>query len=125
MKINYFHVRDYNGFLVAPRGGTTLAMEQIEGWYFDTLEVGTFFEKSIGKARCSKKDNYCKKVGRELAVGRMKTTRLTVIAVVDEPSRNTRVVALRDSKDNSLYLMRKKAGTSRVYLSNYDEDKDV
>jgi hypothetical protein len=123
MKITYYHIRKEDGEHIAPRGGVTLAMEQIEAWYFDTLEMGTFFEKSIGKARCSRDDNYCKKVGRDLAVERMKPTKLTVIASIVSPVDNKKIVVLKDAKDNSLYYLKKVTGNNRVYLDEYLETK--
>lgn len=129
MKIVYTHVRQYTteeyfpyiGGLdtvnLNPRGGTTLAMQQIEPWYFDTLEPGTFFELSIGKAKCSVKDNYCKKTGRDLALERMKPRRVTVLDVIYG------IVILKDEKDNSVYHMVKNEKSTRVYLDQYVEEE--
>jgi hypothetical protein len=77
--IQYNHKRkNTNEFSpVDPKGGETIALEVPATWFLETLQPGDFFEKKVGKARCSDDDNYNKKTGRELATSRMKTVRLT------------------------------------------------
>jgi hypothetical protein len=67
---------------VAPRGGSTVAMEAIQSWLLDTLEQGSTIVRKVGIAKCSTDDNYCKKTGRELAQSRLKQTTLTVVNIV-------------------------------------------
>jgi hypothetical protein len=119
----FHHVRIYtpSGNLF-PRGGVTIAMSQIPGWYFKTLAVGTFFEESIGKAVCSIEDNYCKKVGRELAQSRMKATRLDVLDCAVFPD-GTKSVILEDFRDKSVYSFVQYTDSDRVYLLGYNTAK--
>ena len=83
----YFHWRNYQDLwhstegdirVVAGNGGSTICMEPILGWYFDTLKEGDFFEKKVGMAKCHPDDTYCKKTGRDEALKKAKTKRLTV-----------------------------------------------
>lgn len=119
--IQFCHNRKYDTFLghdgytldgvISPRGGTTVAMEVPELWFVNTLKVGDFFEKRVGTARCSDDDNYSKKIGRDLAVSRMKQTRLTVVTVVSD------IVILED-KSGALFGLRK--GKNAVHFVEYD-----
>lgn len=61
-KVKFHHDRIYDDvvmFNVEPRGGQTECII--------ILPDGTEIK---GKARCSKKDNYCKRIGRDIAFGR-------------------------------------------------------
>ena len=115
-EVVYNHLRKFhkNGRVNA-RGGTTLAIEPLQGWHVKTLEVGTFFEKLVGKARCSEDDNYCKKIGRDLAQSRMKPTKLTVLDVKE--SHEGRLILLEDGRDGAKYYFVKYADADRVYLA--------
>ena len=67
--------------LIQPHGGTTIAMEAVPVDMFLEMGVGDQLEVEVGKAVCSRKDNYNRKLGREIAKGRMKNVILNVIAV--------------------------------------------
>lgn len=111
--IQFVHNRKYeNGLIKSAKGGTTIAMEPIQAWFFDTLQIGDFFEKKVGIARCSLEDNYCKKTGRDLAVSRLKPTRLTVIRQLG----NGIVV---EDKNGALYYLRKV--NSKVFFEGFDD----
>jgi len=99
---------------INPHGGVTIAMESIEPWFFKTLEVGTSFEKKVGKARCSLDDNYNKKTGRELALSRMKMTTLTVIRAGE--------FTLLEDKNGGLYSLILNTKGTRVYFTEYEND---
>jgi hypothetical protein len=86
MNIQYNHHRQetytdpyFQGTTIA-RGGTTIAMESVPVDMFLEMTVGDQLEVEVGKAVCSKKDNYNRKLGREIAKGRMKNVVLDVIA---------------------------------------------
>ncbi len=102
---------------INPRGGTTLALEVIEPWFFDSLAVNDFFDKKVGSARCSKDDNYCKKVGRELSTQRMKLTRLVVQSLV--ANETEKIIVLVDSNNNTYTL--KKINGQKVHFVGYNE----
>lgn len=130
MNICYYHKRHYEdnyypcpggvtyGSTPAPTGGETIAMEEIQPWFFETLEQGNSFEKKVGKARCSDEDNYCKKTGREYAASRLKTTKLHVIGVHGKGTSEHVVVLMDDCGDT--YHLIKYANSTRVYLSEYN-----
>lgn len=105
MKIQFCHSRKeilsvpYFQSSTLPRGGETIAMEFLESWFVKELKVGNFFTKLVGKARCSDEDNYNKKIGRELAVSRMKKTVLTVTGIESE------VIVLQDT-DKNIYVLK-------------------
>jgi hypothetical protein len=89
--MNFYHERlmDSNNCSVSAKGGFTIAMEDIQPWFFETLVPGDFFEKKVGLARCSTDDNFCKKTGREVAEKAAKLRKLTVRNVfMDENSRS-------------------------------------
>ena len=89
MKIIYCHTRKSEYFIpeyqyatdirCAAKGGITVAMEAIQSWLLDTLEMGNTIERKIGIARCSDEDNYCKKTGRQIAQSRLKSKTLKVV----------------------------------------------
>lgn len=68
---------------IEPRGGFTIALQEIEPWFFSALKAGDFFEKKIGIAKCHPEENFCKKTGRELAEKNAKLRKLTVTKIVD------------------------------------------
>lgn len=67
---------------VCARGGETIALDTPPSWFINSLTIGDFFEKKVGKAKCSSDDNYCRSTGRELCEKRMKLTKLTVDRIV-------------------------------------------
>ena len=113
--IQFKHERKYNkiGELTS-KGGETIAFDSIQPWFFDTLEEGIFFERLVGKARCSNEENFSRKIGRDLARSRMKNTKLTVLKV--ERTGGTHFAVLSDSKGGLYGLERKK---DRVYFVEY------
>jgi len=127
MNIQYCHVRKYipdlNAYnskyecVLSATGGETVAMQELEPWFVESLKPGDFFTKLVGKARCSDKENYNKKVGRELAKSRMSPTILTVLSNSDYG--NTRVLILVDSKKN-MYELHKKATNAKVHFLGYE-----
>jgi len=107
--MQFFHLRvpnfvpDAFGFShhqqgVKARGGQTIAMQELTSWFVNSLQEGEFFVKSIGKCRCSDKENYNKKLGRELSSSRMKATKLTVNKVLIFSG--TKEVELIDEQNN-------------------------
>lgn len=76
------HFRD-TFWEIAATGGSTLAVQELEPWFFASLKPGDFFEKRFGLAKCHPKDNFCKKTGRELAESKAKVKRFTVVKIVD------------------------------------------
>lgn len=102
---------------VNPRGGKTIAMEDIEPWLLNQLTVGDFFTRRVGVARCSDEENYNKKTGRELAESRMKPVVLTVLAKNDFGS--IVVAALKDEKGN-VYGLELKKGAKSVHFISYE-----
>lgn len=59
-----------------PKGGTTLCLEVPSIEEFDALQpsLSTAVIFKFGVAECSTKDHYNKKIGREIALGRLKDT---------------------------------------------------
>lgn len=108
MNLQYYHARkyiskhcpecscDYERQLLS-RGGTTIAVETIQKWVLESLKIGDSIEKRVGKAYCSDKDNYNKKIGIELSSKRTKLTKLTVerILTLMNP-----IVVFKDSEGN-------------------------
>ena len=127
MNIQYCHVRKYipefniSNFTyeskLSATGGITIAMQELEPWFVETLQDGDFFTKSVGKARCSDKENYNKKTGRELAVSRMKPMVFTVLSNRDFGG--VRILILKDEKQN-MYELHKKARNIRVHFLGYE-----
>ena len=92
-----------------PRGGLTVAIEAPHTEVIKQIQVGESFDQKVGIAKCSTEDNYNKKIGRELAVSRMKSTNLKCVEVQDEPN-GDRLVALSDGNNNALLFKRLAAG---------------
>lgn len=119
MKIIYSHNRKTNENSgpdfgeIKPRGGTTVAMEAIQSWLLDTLDVGSTIVRKVGIARCSTDDNYCRKTGRELAQSRLKQTTLTVMNLVRfDPSYT--VVFFEDEVGNLFEVKKSTGDTARL-----------
>lgn len=122
MTIQFFHKRirkaisSIHRLDIFARGGETIAMETPPSWFVNSLNVGDFFEKKVGKARCSMDDNYCRSVGRELSTQRMKNIKLTV----------DRIVRLGDiiqteliDKDGFIYVIRTCENSTSSRFVNY------
>jgi hypothetical protein len=104
--------------MLSARGGVTVAMQEIQPWLIETLKPGDFFTKSVGVARCSDKENYNKKTGREIAQSRMKLTVLTVVSIKDYS--NVKTLILKDSNGN-LFDLQKKHNCERVHFIGYEK----
>lgn len=119
MKIVYCHNREYNDdykyrengnliftnrMVASPRGGSTVAMEAIQSWLLDNLNQGDTIVRKVGIARCSDEDNYCKKIGRELAQSRLKQTTLTVVNIV---KLNGFVIVFFEDEKGNLFEVKK------------------
>lgn len=103
-----------------PKGGITICMESLSSWFVNSLEETDFFEKKVGKAYCSSKDLYNRKVGREISLNRLKATRLTVNKVIKYPmsSMIVRYVELIDS-NGSRYKLRTEDNQGHARLIEY------
>lgn len=111
--MQFFHYRtptykkDPFGFSIyqngrSAKGGQTIVMEELKSWFVNALSEGEFFTKKVGKARCSDKENYNKKIGRELSLSRAKVITLTVQKVLILT--NSKQVHLTDTEGNSYYV---------------------
>lgn len=114
MTTQFNHKRNYKAIMtddflvkvdVEAKGGTTVALEAIHSWFLDELKVGDTFEKRVGKAHCSKDDNYSRKSGRELSESRMKLSKFTVES--SSLFGSTRIVTLLDNTENRYTLCAK------------------
>jgi len=122
MNVIFFHKRIYcyNKFMdleTFALGGETIAMEEIQPWFLDTISVGDFFEKKVGKAKCSNEDRYDKDVGRGLSKQRMKLKKLTVKDILR--LNNKLIVELVDDENCSYKLVRHQ-GCNSVFFINYE-----
>lgn len=71
MSIRFLHIREqFNGALLG-KGGTTVAYEE---------DVGTI---RFAVAKCSPRDNYCRKTGRAIAIGRLNANKDRTIVHAD------------------------------------------
>lgn len=87
---------------VSAKGGQTIVMEELKSWFVNALSEGEFFTKKVGKARCSDKENYNKKIGRELALSRAKVITLTVQKVL--VLSQSKEIQLTDNEGNKYYV---------------------
>jgi hypothetical protein len=122
MSIVYRHERNislnkFGEHCIDALGGTTIAMESLKPWILDTLEVGNFFEKKIGVAKCSKEDRYNKKSGRELASSRMKLVKLTVSYILKTADRTT--LSLVDDNGTSYLFIKYKTASEPFFVGYY------
>lgn len=83
---------------ISAKGGQTIAMEELKSWVVNALKEGETFTKKVGKARCSDKENYNKKTGRDLALNRIKVITLTVQKVLILS--NYKEIQLTDAEGN-------------------------
>lgn len=126
MKIIYCHTREMEPYLpeggytydcrISSRGGTTVAMHAIQSWLLPTLRIGDFIERKVGVARCSKDDNYNKKIGRDLATARMKATTLTVINIFGD------VVFFEDTNGNMFEFKKSKDPHCAILVRILDDN---
>ncbi len=116
MKVQYYHKRIYTGTKIGyinSKGGETFAVEEIQAWLVHSLQVGETIEKSVGRARCSDEDNYCKSIGRELARGRMKKKKLMVTGIYNNEKET--IICLIDM-DSMVYTFRHVIGKDRAHF---------
>lgn len=106
-----------------PRGGLTVAIEAPHTEVIKQIQVGESFDQKVGIAKCSTKDNYCKKTGRELAISRMKSTNLKCVEVAEQDN-GDRFVALADGAGNALLFKRLAAGKV-FFIQTVKEVKNV
>jgi hypothetical protein len=123
MSILFHHKRNVgiNKFFapcIEALGGTTVAIEQPKSWILPTLKVGEFFDKKVGIAKCSDEDRYNKKLGREIAVSRMKPVRLTVKRIVSTDA-YTQIEFISDV--GSHFIFRKYSSANEVFFVDYEE----
>lgn len=107
-----------------PKGGITVCLESLQSWFVNSLEETDFFDKKVGKAYCSSKDLYNKKIGRDLSIERLKNTRLTVNKIVKftMSSMTVRHVELIDSK-GSRYKLRTESDQGMARFIEYIPNK--
>jgi glyceraldehyde-3-phosphate dehydrogenase/erythrose-4-phosphate dehydrogenase len=75
MSIQFKHLRD------STKGGATIAVN-IESADLSKVEINTVIgDIKLGMSVCSTKDSFNKKIGRELAISRLKTTAFRVTRV--------------------------------------------
>jgi len=123
VNIQFHHGRLYNYSVlgeteVKSRGGITVALEVPEPWVVESLVIGDFVTKQVGRARCSHDDNYNKKTGRELALSRTKTTTLTVVGL--DNVGEDRFLVLQDPQGNT-YEIEKKQNYTKAHFIGYNE----
>ena len=111
-------INKFGGVCVGALGGTTVAMESLKPWILDTLKVGEFLEKKVGIAKCSDKDRYNKKSGRDIAKSRMKLVKLTVSRIVQDDL-GTRVTLIDPSGAVFLFIKYKLA--NEIFFTDYNE----
>lgn len=128
MNTQFHHKRNYKAVMtddflvkveVEAKGGVTVALESIPSWFLDQLKVGDTFEKRVGKAHCSKDDNYSRKSGRELSESRMKLIKFTVES--SSLFGMTRIVTLIDNDSNRYTLCSKQGSKNAHFIEYYNE----
>lgn len=98
-------------------GGETIAMEEIQPWLLECIDVGDFFEKKVGKAVCSEKDRYNKKLGRELSLKRMKVRKFTVLRI---GFLNNKLIIDLSDDENFKYRLVKHNNCDSVFFIDYE-----
>lgn len=122
MSIVYRHERNislnkFGEYCIDALGGTTIAIESLKPWILDNLEIGNFFEKKIGVAKCSKEDRYNKKSGRDIASSRMKLVKLTVNHILKTAESTT--VVLVDDDGTSYHFIKYKTADEPFFVGYY------
>jgi hypothetical protein len=78
MSVQFKHVRD---FFDATKGGATFAVN-VESVDFSKIQIDDVIDTMlIGMSVCSQKDCFDKKIGRDLAISRLKVVPLKVVQV--------------------------------------------
>lgn len=93
MSTQFKHIRDP---FILEKGGATIAVN-IDSVDLSKLDIDTLVDSiQVGMSVCSGKDSFNKKIGRELAVSRLKPTTLRVIRIsksrLDNGQINTKVI---------------------------------
>jgi hypothetical protein len=119
MNIVFNHTRyaTMDGTLL-PKGGITFAMEEIEPDLFNQITEEHVLEAQFGFARCSDKDLYNKKIGREIAKGRMVNTEFEVTSInqfVDGQDRDVKIIYLTNNNGINVALVQK-TGSSFIRM---------
>lgn len=127
MKIQFIHSRVYEEVFIEteldniyekvhvlnPRGGFTVAMEEVPVEVFDQLEENVVFTKQFGIALCHNDDNYNKHIGRITAFQDMSPVQFTVLEVdITEEGR----AMLIETAGGSQFVLRKLKNSSRVHF---------
>lgn len=118
MTIQFVHRRrmtDTYEFAVNPRGGETIASEQLDTKLFKKLDIGDSVTLKLGVAICSTDDNYCRKTGREIALTRLVEKELKVIQVHKRLDNKAGAVSLKDEEGNT-YIHSLKEGSLKVHF---------
>lgn len=73
------------------KGGTTIALA-LSGLTLQfillNLRAGGTVQLKLGRADCSKKDNYSRKMGAKIAEGRLQPVEFTVVDIIRDDTRN-------------------------------------
>lgn len=118
----YFDYLDKLGIItkIEAKGGTTLALEVPTVEEFDNFKITdpnkddysiSTIELKFGSAKCSNKDNYNKKLGRNIAKGRMQT----VVFFAKKHTENEVVLVAAQGSFPKLVLRKSPKG-NRVYF---------
>jgi hypothetical protein len=122
MKLQYYHRRLFDCNL-SPKGGTTVAMEEIPVDMFAQITNENVLEAFLGTAKCSLKDNYNKKLGRRIATARLKSQELEVLAVSHwqkEDDRSVKEVVLKNQL-GQIITLRHTSGNKSVHIVAFEE----
>lgn len=119
MKITFHHSRPR----LSAKGGTTVAMEEIPVDMFKRITEDHIVEAKLGLAKCSKKDNYNKKIGRNIAKARMIDVELEVLAMAEwiRPDERPVKEVVLGTPDGVILALRHTAGNKTVHLLAFEE----
>lgn len=127
MKLQFVHNRELTfknkELKLLTKGGETIAMEEVPLDMFKQITKEHVLSVHVGKALCSKKDNYNKKIGREIATGRLKEIELDVAGIqeyLDSNDRQVREVILVEPYTENTYLLQHKEGNEKVHFIQYE-----
>lgn len=80
MSIQFKHSRNFNQDGLVAKGGNTVALE-VDNDKVSSLKPGEKFTAKMGFSVCSDRDNYNKKIGREICLERLENVDFTVLSV--------------------------------------------
>lgn len=75
MSLQFKHLRDFSN-----NGGATFAVN-LEDISLEKVDVNDVVQIKLGISKCSSKDNFSRKTGRDLAISRLKTSSLRVTCI--------------------------------------------